>query len=229
MGKPSIELIEAVLDGGEKLKRFLEREHGHHDVVLGAPAPNSNPQSLEQVSARDSWETDQKVFDWASERWGPFELDAAASHENYKCAYYYTKDEDALAKGWRSSVAPNREEGFSPQQQPIKTKIFDKVWLNPPYSDPYPWLAKAKAESEKGATVVVLVNADHTTKWYKDFVYDYEKQQLHPNVQRVDYPKRIKFKAPAGLISKKTGKPVKQTTNPFPSMFVIFTPPEQKQ
>ena len=39
--------------------------------------------------------------------------------------------------------------------------------MNPPYSDPLPWVEKAIKESrEKGKFVVLLLRADTSTKWF---------------------------------------------------------------
>ena len=42
----------------------------------------------------------------------------------------------------------------------------DKIFINPPYSKPLPWIEKAIAESKKGKTVALLVKHDSSTVWY---------------------------------------------------------------
>jgi hypothetical protein len=42
-----------------------------------------------------------------------------------------------------------------------------RAFVNPPYSDPLPWVLKAIEERDKGCVVVMLLKADHTTKWYR--------------------------------------------------------------
>jgi len=44
--------------------------------------------------------------------------------------------------------------------------VGDRIFLNPPYSNPLPWVEKAIAESKKGKTVVLLLKHDSSTKWY---------------------------------------------------------------
>jgi len=42
----------------------------------------------------------------------------------------------------------------------------EKTYVNPPYSDPMPWVDKAIKESRKNKLVVMLVKLDPSTKWY---------------------------------------------------------------
>jgi len=41
-----------------------------------------------------------------------------------------------------------------------------KTYVNPPYSNPKPWVAKAIEENAMGKTVVMLVKHDSSTQWY---------------------------------------------------------------
>ncbi len=45
------------------------------------------------------------------------------------------------------------------------------TFLNPPYSNPLPWVKKAYFESLKGSTVVGLLRADTSTAWFHDWVW----------------------------------------------------------
>lgn len=42
----------------------------------------------------------------------------------------------------------------------------ERVFINPPYSKPLPWIEKAIAESKKGKTVALLVKHDSSTIWW---------------------------------------------------------------
>jgi hypothetical protein len=42
----------------------------------------------------------------------------------------------------------------------------DRIFVNPPYSRPLPWVEKAILESKKGKTVALLVKHDSSTKWW---------------------------------------------------------------
>jgi hypothetical protein len=41
-----------------------------------------------------------------------------------------------------------------------------KVFVNPPYSKPKPWVEKAIRAAAEGCTVVMLLKHDTSTKWY---------------------------------------------------------------
>lgn len=41
------------------------------------------------------------------------------------------------------------------------------VFVNPPYSDPLPWVKKAIYSYECGANVVMLLKHDSSTEWYR--------------------------------------------------------------
>jgi phage N-6-adenine-methyltransferase len=152
----------------------------------------------------DQWATPNWLFEQLNKEHGPFDLDAAASDWNGKCTFVYTEEQNSLSKDWSGWWG-------------------NKVWLNPPYSDPYPWVQKASLEAKKGCKVVCLLKADHTPKWYKDFIYNYDKREFYPGVTRIDLPDRIKFVPPPGL-KDKNGNPVKAGSPNYPSMVVIFEP-----
>lgn len=84
---------------------------------------------------------------------GLFDLDPAAGAEPIQIARErYTKAENGLARDWSGSA----------------------VWLNPPYSDPGPWLAKAVAEIDRRdddapELVLALVKGDVSTRWFQDY------------------------------------------------------------
>ena len=100
----------------------------------------------------DDWATPIDVFNRISERYGPFDLDACCRDATAKATRYFTKDDDGLAHPWRG-----------------------RVWVNPPYSDPAPWIQKAILEVEQGHSerVVMLLPASIDTGWYHSFVLPY--------------------------------------------------------
>lgn len=96
----------------------------------------------------DNWRTPKYIFDYFDDMYH-FELDAAADVTNYLCNNYYTEEDSAFNHDWYTAV-----EG-SPS-----------VWLNPPYSNPLPWVQKAHHEAINGCTVVMLLKLDTSTKWF---------------------------------------------------------------
>jgi len=95
---------------------------------------------------RSTWSTPSWLYDYLNQKQGPFTLDAAASAENAKCEKFFTKEDDALSLEW-----------------PAK----EKIWLNPPFSDPRPWILKAIESGNAGSTVCVVLPDDISTKWFR--------------------------------------------------------------
>lgn len=42
----------------------------------------------------------------------------------------------------------------------------DKTFVNPPYSNPLPWVVQSIEESKKGKLIVMLLRVDTSTKWF---------------------------------------------------------------
>lgn len=101
-------------------------------------------------SQTDEWATPQWLFDELDAEFH-FDLDPCATDENHKCAEYYTKADDGLAKNWGGR----------------------SVYCNPPYGRQIgKWVRKAYEEAQKpGTTVVLLVPARTDTKWFHDYIY----------------------------------------------------------
>ena len=94
------------------------------------------------------WSTPQDVFDKLNQEFH-FELDAAATPENAKCARYYTKSQDGLKNPWGGAV-----------------------WCNPPYGREIgKWVRKAyESAHESGGVVVMLLPARTDTKWFHSYI-----------------------------------------------------------
>ena len=90
----------------------------------------------------------------------------------------------------------------------LKLETWDSggvVWLNPPYSDPEPFLRKAFVESRKGVTTVALIKGDPSTRWWNVIVKDKALVYWIPNRLRFYYK----------------GKPTKYAAS-FPSVLAIY-------
>ena len=117
-----------------------------------------------------------------------FDWDVCASPRNHKNRHFWTKKHNGLIQSW----APYR------------------CWMNPPYSNIYPWCQKAYEESQKGATVVGLLPTWTAEPWYHEFISG------HAEV--IFLNGRVKFLRPDGT-----------RTNPMmASMIVIWRPPGTK-
>lgn len=83
---------------------------------------------------------------------GPFALDPASEPHTAKAPSFYTVKDDGLARLW-----------------------FGRVWLNPPYSKPRPWLERAYEATSTGEAdlVVALLPASVDTGWFHEAVLPY--------------------------------------------------------
>lgn len=140
---------------------------------------------------RSTWATPAWLYDFLNQQHGPFTLDAAASAENAKCEKFFTKDDDALSVEW-----------------PAKQKI----WLNPPFSDPRPWILKAIEAGNAGSTVCVVLPDDISTKWFRMAVDG--AAEMYGLVSDGDKTGRV------GFIHPVTGEAVKG--NPKGTFIMIF-------
>lgn len=127
---------------------------------------------------RPDWETPPELFAKIDAEFH-FGIDAAANSQNTKCEWFL---EDGLNLDWGRNV----------------------IWLNPPYDASLPrWVAKARAESDAGATVVCLLPARTDTRWWHEHVEGRAEVRFIKG--------RIRF----------VGAPFNA---PFPSCFVIYRP-----
>jgi len=53
-----------------------------------------------------------------------------------------------------------------PEEDGLSVEWKDKTYVNPPYSNPLPWVEKAIEENKRGKTIVMLLNVDTSTKWF---------------------------------------------------------------
>jgi phage N-6-adenine-methyltransferase len=137
-----------------------------------------NPLMTGLTSKRQYWETPPEIFNPLNDEFN-FTLDPCAEPETAKCKKYFTIHENGRK---------------------------DVVFCNPPYGKNVDkWIIKSILESKKGATVVMLLKADTSTKRFHDII--------QPNAKEIRFLRgRVKF-----LINGK-----RQTNPTFASMVVIF-------
>jgi site-specific DNA-methyltransferase (adenine-specific) len=92
----------------------------------------------------------------------------------------------------------------------LETEWGSSTFCNPPYSCVAKFVKKATEETNKGKTVVLLVNACVDTKWFHEYIYN------KPGVEVRFVKGRISFINPA--------EPTKKQPSPRPSMIVVFRP-----
>lgn len=54
----------------------------------------------------------------------------------------------------------------NPEIDGLKVEWKDKTYVNPPYSNPLPWVLKAIEENKKGKRIAMLLKLDCSTKWF---------------------------------------------------------------
>lgn len=164
--------------------------------------------------ANDAWETPQWLFDWLWNEYG-FNLDIAHNGNNCKlckspwskqsyvsCSCEgYTEDYNALETKWKfyydSPLGECRNKG--------------RVFCNPPFSNPLPWITKAIAEIKLGncELAIFILPADMTTQWAK-LCIDHASRIIHITGYYSDEGKfhsgRINFDAPEGVKSSSNNK-----------------------
>lgn len=105
----------------------------------------------------DEWSTPESYFEIINAKYGPFDLDPCARVMTAKAPAFFTKEQNGLEQPW-----------------------FGKVWVNPPYSQPSRWCAKAAAEQAVGNTelIVMLLPAAVDTNWFHEYVVPYAKVEF---------------------------------------------------
>jgi len=85
-----------------------------------------------------------------------FELDAAADADNARCEFWIDEETNALREGsyW---VATQKAGRYKNGGGHTYRNSVSRVFLNPPWSDPSPWLEKAYIEAQKSPSAVVVV------------------------------------------------------------------------
>lgn len=138
--------------------------------LVGFKAKN-HPQQVGKNGADDDVDdrgTKPSFMAEMEERFGAFDLDAAAASHNAKAPNYYTREDDGLAQPW-----------------------FGNVWCNPPYSDCGAWVEKAWAEwGREGGDplerIVMLLPSNRVEqKWWQNLV--------EPRRDRTSSPLRVEF------------------------------------
>jgi len=92
--------------------------------------------------SKDSWETPTAFFDYW-DNYYKFELDVAASAENYKGPFFIDAEMNGLTETWGRVN-----------------------WCNPPFSLKSEFIAKAQIEAYRGNTTLMLLPASTGAEWF---------------------------------------------------------------
>jgi site-specific DNA-methyltransferase (adenine-specific) len=141
------------------------------------------------MSAGDWYGTPMDLYTTLNKRFD-FTLDPCAWPENrLNTPVYFTEKTNGLDQAWI-----------------VHGSLGHRVFMNPPYSDPMKWVAKAYRESLRGALVVGLMRHDPSTKWWNRWV--------HNKAEVIPIPYRLKF------INYVTG--TSEGSYNFPSCLIIW-------
>lgn len=154
----------------------------------------------------DTWQTPDWLFKELDEEFN-FDIDLCATRENSKCYAYgtdYLHDEFMTKK--------NDLCAFSGYKLGVDWAKDSTCFMNPPYSNPKPFIEKAWEDS-KHCKLVCLVKCDPSTKWWATF-WNY-KAGPKPGCEVRFFPKRIKFTPPEGWEGK-------ASSPGFPSALIIM-------
>jgi len=134
------------------------------------------------IAASDEWATPQALYDKLHDEFG-FNLDAAASAATAKCAEFWTVEDDALTKPWKTSTFVNPPYGRTCADCP------DKIWKGKKWPEGQRctdrghtsrtldhWFAKAVWEQGLGSAVVMLTYARTDVAWWHDCVMHYASE-----------------------------------------------------
>lgn len=105
---------------------------------------------------KDCYRTPKYVFNWLNSRF-KFDIDGCATEENNLSYHYIGKDgivEDFLTFDPLDLIAELEFSNFT-------------IFVNPPYSNPLPFVKRAAELKAWGFLVVMLLPADKSTKWYQ--------------------------------------------------------------
>lgn len=117
--------------------------------------------SLNRHRSNSTVQTPPEFLAAVEAKFGLIGYDLAATPENSAHpTLYYTEAMDSLQQDWVW------------QHYVLKRAGLDALlWLNPPYSDIAPWVAKAAEAGRRGVHMLVLIPASVGANWWRDHVH----------------------------------------------------------
>ena len=100
----------------------------------------------------------------------------------------------------------------TPKINGLELEWKDKTYINPPYSNPSPWIYKAIEESKKGKRIVLLMRFDPTTKYFRALIEN--------NAHIFYCGERLRFTSPYSKLNY---------ASPFPSILVMLNSKDFKK
>lgn len=157
---------------------------------------------IEKLS--DSWRTPERLFDKLNREF-KFDVDLCATKDNTLCKIF---GKDYLENIFMMNLA-------CCEHPYVEWDYHNSLtcFMNPPYSNPKPFIEKAWEDS-KMYKIVCLVKADTSTKWWGIF-WDYVLHKPKDGCEIRFFPKRIKFDPPKGYVGN-------NTSAAFPSALIVM-------
>jgi phage N-6-adenine-methyltransferase len=115
----------------------------------------SSGAALNRHNSRQDYETPADFLAAVVRRFGPLDVDLAATPENAKAEIFITPEQDSLKRRW-SGVARGT------------------MWLNPPFANIAPWAAKCAEEAPRlshDSRILLLVPASVGANWFAQHVH----------------------------------------------------------
>ena len=141
----------------------------------------------------DNWETPQWLFDELNEEFN-FDIDLCATKENSKCNQYYIDYLKNIKKDFT---------WWAVEYRPLKHK-YNCAFMNPPYSNPKPFIEKAWEDSKYCKIVCLVPNTIKTAK-YLDLLDEHNGEgtfrQWKKGLEIKDLSRRTKFNHPTKIAS----------------------------
>lgn len=105
-------------------------------------------------ASRQDYGTPRALIDAVIQRFGPLDVDLAATGENAKASVWITPERDSLTVRWGHLFRRQR------------------AWLNPPFDDIATWTRKCAFESHyDGVEIILLTPASVGSNWFMEHVH----------------------------------------------------------
>lgn len=119
---------------------------------------------------KNSYQTPLYLFRWLERRYAWFHLDGCSNGKNALRPYWIGKAADGLDEELLSGQIAEDFLADSLFERLLETTSdfceLLRIFVNPPYSDPLPFVQRAAELKQAGYLVVMLLPADKSTKWY---------------------------------------------------------------
>ncbi|HDR1123383.1 DNA N-6-adenine-methyltransferase [Pasteurella multocida] len=110
---------------------------------------------------KDHYRTPKYVFNWLEYRFAWFHVDGCATKQDSLAPNWIGKGSDICEDFLADELFNRLLCEVIEQGEPLR------IFVNPPYSNPLPFVQRAAELMKKGHLVVMLLPADKSTKWYQ--------------------------------------------------------------